>query len=85
MLIVHGECDLNVPVEDATLLRDHLLKEGNKEVELAIIPGADHSFQEVSGDEDLRLRERMTLGSIKRPYNSLYFQVLEGFLDRSLK
>jgi len=85
VLIVHGECDLNVPVEDATLLRDHLLKEGNKEVELAIIPGADHSFQEVLGDEDLRLRERMTLGSIKRPYNSLYFQVLEGFLDRSLK
>ncbi|WP_292539918.1 hypothetical protein [Methanothrix sp.] len=51
----------------------------------ANMPGTDHSFQEVPGDEDLRLRERMTPESFKRPYNSLYFQVLEGFLDRSLK
>lgn len=84
-LIVHGECDLNVPVEDAGMIREHLLKEGNMEVELAIIPGADHSFQEVPGDEDLRLRERMALESFNRPYTCHYFQVLERFLDRHLR
>ena len=30
-LIIHGECDLNVPVEDATSLRDYLIKKGNQE------------------------------------------------------
>ncbi len=81
-LIVHGEYDLNVPVEDAVSLRDYLEKRGNKEVEMAIIPGVDHSFQEVPDDGDLRLRERMSLESFHRPYSSTYFQVLEDFLRK---
>ncbi len=84
-LIIHGECDLNVPVEDAISLRDYLVKKGNKEVELAIISGTDHSFQEVPEDIDLRLRERMSLESFHRPYSSAYFQVLEDFLRRAFK
>ena len=85
VLIVHGECDLNVPVEDAISMRDYLMREGNRDVELAIIPSVDHSFQEVPDDEDLRLRERMNLESFHRPYSSAYFQVLERFLERALK
>jgi len=65
--------------------RDYLVREGNRDVELAIIPGVDHSFQEVPDDEDLRLRERMNLESFHRPYSNAYFQVLESFLNRSLR
>ena len=54
-------------------------------MELAIIPGADHSFQEVPADEDLRLRERMSLESFHRPYSSAYFQALEDFLRKAFR
>lgn len=51
---------------------------------LVIIPGADHSFQEIAEDEDLRFRERMSLESCKRPYCSAYFQTLLDFLKKAL-
>ena len=60
-LIIHGACDLNVPVEDATMIEEDLRKHGNDDVELAIIPEADHSFQEIAESEDQRLREGMSL------------------------
>jgi dienelactone hydrolase len=83
-LIIHGECDLNVPVDDATSIRDDLIKNGNRNVDLIIIPGADHSFQEIAEDLDLRLRERMSLESCKRPYCSEYFLTLSHFLKSTL-
>lgn len=83
-LIIHGECDLNVPVGDAKSIKDELIKNGNQNVDLVIIPGADHSFQEIALDEDLRLRERMSLESCKRPYCSAYFQTLLDFLKKAL-
>jgi hypothetical protein len=82
-LIMHGECDLNVPVGDAKLIKDELIKNGNQNVDLVIIPGADHSFQEIAEDLDLRLRERMSLESCKRPYCSAYFQTLLDFLKNA--
>ncbi len=83
-LIIHGECDLNVPVGDATVIKDDLIKNGNQNVDLLIIPGADHSFQEIAEDEDQRYRERMSLESFKRPYCSAYFRGLEDFLKKAL-
>lgn len=82
-LIIHGACDLNVPVEDAFMVEKELLAHGNRDVELAIIPGADHSFQAVP-EEDLRLQERMSLESFKRPYKEDYFQKVIDFLSRRL-
>jgi len=83
-LIIHGACDLNVPVEDAFMVERELRAKGNGNVELIIIPGADHSFQAVPDDEDLRLRERMSLESFRRPYKDDYFQSLMDFLSRCL-
>ncbi len=82
-LVVHGECDLNVPVEDAYMIERELRANG-VDVELVIIPNADHSFQEVAEDEETRLRERMSLESFKRPYRREYFDVLIDFLKRRL-
>lgn len=83
-LVIHGGCDMNVPVGDAISIQGELIKNGIKNVELAIIPSADHSFQEVPEDIDLRYKERMSLESFKRPYIHSYFQLLEGFLKRAI-
>jgi hypothetical protein len=82
--IVHGECDLNVPVEDAYMIERELRING-VDVELAVIPNSDHSFQEVAEDEETRLKERMSLKSFKRPYRREYFEALIDFLRRKLK
>ena len=83
-MIIHGDCDLNVPVEDAAMIEKDLRKHGNDDVELAIIPEADHSFQEIAESEDQRLRERMSLESFRRPYREEYFVALASFLKRWL-
>ena len=83
-LVIHGECDLNVPVQDAASIRNELIKNGNKQVGLVIIPGADHSFQEAAGSEDQRYKERMSLESFRRPFCDAYFRALEDFLRKAL-
>ncbi|MDM7912173.1 MAG: alpha/beta fold hydrolase [Methanotrichaceae archaeon] len=84
VLVIHGACDLNVPVDDAFMVERELREKGNENVELIIIPNADHSFQAVPEDEELRLRERMSLKSFRRPYKEEYFQSLIDFLRRWL-
>lgn len=84
VLIIHGDSDLNVPVEDAFKIRDALVKNGNDHVELCIIEGADHSFNIPPEDEDLRIMERMSLESFRRPYNEKYFKAIVVFLNKYL-
>jgi len=43
VLILHGENDVNVPVSQATLLRDRLTKL-HKDFEIKLFPGRDHSI-----------------------------------------
>lgn len=83
-LVIQGACDLNVPVDDAIQIERELRDCGNTGTHLAIIPGADHSFQIVPEDEEVRLRERMSLDSFRRPYSELYFRILADFLRRFL-
>jgi len=83
-LVIHGACDLNVPVGDASSIGSDLKAHGNEDVELVIVPESDHSFQKVPEDEDLRLRERMSLECFKRPYVECYFETLIDFLKRKL-
>ncbi|AKB17663.1 S9 family peptidase [Methanosarcina sp. WWM596] len=82
-LVIHGEYDLNVPLEDAYMI-ERELRSRSVSVELVIIPGSDHSFQKVPEDEDERLKERMSLECFKRPYNEEYFRVIVNFLKRNL-
>lgn len=81
-LVIHGDCDLNVPVGDASKVCNELHRYGNNQTELIIIPGADHSFQQAAEDEDTRLQERMSLDSFRRPYVESYFQSMINFLKR---
>ncbi len=82
VLILQGEMDLNVPVEDAHAIREELHRSRNNDVELQIIPGADHSFQKAPGNLDTRLREKFSQECFKRPYVEEYFRVLEDYLGR---
>ncbi|HDQ06443.1 MAG TPA: alpha/beta fold hydrolase [Candidatus Bathyarchaeota archaeon] len=79
-LIIHGKADLNVPVEDAERIKRELERKGNDIVKLVIIEDADHSFQETAQDEDIRLRERMSLSSFKNRYVESYFENMIDFL-----
>jgi dipeptidyl aminopeptidase/acylaminoacyl peptidase len=83
-LIIHGGCDLNVPAEDGAMIEQDLKSHGNDDVELVIIPEADHSFQEIAESEDQKLKERMSLESFRRPYREEYFQALTSYLNRRL-
>lgn len=84
VLVIHGACDLNVPVEDAFMIEQDLKEHGNKNVELVIIPDADHSFQQIAEPAELRLKERISLESFRRPYREEYFLAVVSFLKRWL-
>ncbi|MCW4023245.1 MAG: alpha/beta hydrolase [Candidatus Bathyarchaeota archaeon] len=84
-LIIHGDADLNVPVEDAIKIKEELNRNGNTNAKLVIINSADHSFQQAAPDYDTRIRERMSLASFKRPFVESYFQNIIDFLKKENK
>ena len=83
-LVIHGADDLNVPVEDCFATVQALWRAGNRDVELRVLPGADHSMQVTPDDPDERLRERMSFRSFLRPFHDLYPDVVTEFLVRRL-
>jgi len=83
-LVLHAADDLNVPVEDAFGTARTLWAAGNRDVELVVLPRADHSFQCTPDDEGERLRERMTMQSFLRPFHPRYPAVVVEYLARML-
>lgn len=81
-LVIHGTADYNVPPSDADRLVAALRDAGNRDVEQVWIDGVDHSFQEVPADEDLALREQLSLECFRRPYREEYFDGVIAFLQR---
>lgn len=83
-LVVHGADDLNVPVEDSLETIRALSDAGNRDGELRILARADHSMQQTPDDVDLRVRERLSMTSFRRPFHTLYPSVVTDFLTRCL-
>ena len=83
-LVLHAADDLNVPVEDSFATARTLWAAGNRDVELLVLPRADHSFQVTPADEEERLRERMTMQSFVRPFHPSYPAVIVDYLARTL-
>lgn len=83
-LIIHGADDLNVPVEDSFETVRSLWAAGNRDVELALLPRADHSFHSAPDDPDERLQGRMSMQSFRRPFHSRYPAVIVEYLERTL-
>jgi dienelactone hydrolase len=51
ILIVHGEGDAQVPLDDSKLLEAALAKSGHASTTLEIVPGMDHVLKQLSGDK----------------------------------
>ena len=66
-LVLHGGSDMNVRVEDCLSTYRALKDAGNDDVELAIVPGVDHSFQPIARDPRQRVWDRLSLATMARP------------------
>ena len=83
-LVLHSSEDLNVPVEDAFDTVAALWAAGNRDVELRILPGGNHSFQFDAEDYETRVREKITMQNFARPFDPLYPAVVIDYLARRL-
>ena len=83
-LVLHASEDLNVPVEDAFDTVRALWAAGNRDVELRVVPGANHSFQLDAEDYTTRVQEKITLKNFGRPFHPLYPGVVIDYLARKL-
>lgn len=83
-LVLHGAEDLNVPTEDAFETARALWAAGNRDVELRVIPGANHSFQLDADDYATRVREKITMKNFGRPFHQQYPGVVIDYLARKL-
>ncbi|MDE0375583.1 MAG: alpha/beta fold hydrolase [bacterium] len=84
-LVLHGAEDLNVPTEDAFETARALWAAGNRDVELRVIPGANHSFQLDAEDYATRVQEKITMKNFGRPFHPLYPGVVIDYLARRLR
>ncbi|MDE0232873.1 MAG: alpha/beta fold hydrolase [bacterium] len=83
-LVLHSSEDLNVPVEDAFDTVAALWAAGNRDVELRILPGGNHSFQFDAEDYETRVQEKITMQNFARPFDPLYPAVVVDYLARRL-
>jgi dipeptidyl aminopeptidase/acylaminoacyl peptidase len=85
-LVIHGERDLNVPVEDAFLVRHELIRTGNQDVAVVTVPGADHSMHVAPTgiSEETRILERLSHGSMRHPVSEFFVSTLIGWLKCKL-
>jgi pimeloyl-ACP methyl ester carboxylesterase len=84
VLVIQGDCDLNVPPDNCRKVATTLRAAGNRAVTLVVVPGADHSMQMAADDLETRLRERISFASFKRPYSEFFLGWLTSWLTEQL-
>lgn len=85
VLVIQGDKDMNVPPGDCYQVAQALRDAGNTDVTLIVVPGADHSMQIAPDDDELRLRERISMESFSRPYSEFFLTSLTGWLSQQLR
>jgi hypothetical protein len=86
-LVLHGDRDVNVPVEDCFEIVRALNEAGNENVTLVVVPGADHGMRIAPTDDDWEMRRlaRITRETHQHPLSEFFIQALTGWLvDRLL-
>jgi pimeloyl-ACP methyl ester carboxylesterase len=83
-LALAGEHDLNVPPDHALKAVEIMLKAGNTAATAVTIREADHSFQSVADSEAVRMRERHTFESFRRPYQSQAYEEMVTWLRKTV-
>ncbi|MCC7165532.1 MAG: alpha/beta fold hydrolase [Anaerolineae bacterium] len=84
VLVIQGDCDLNVPPDNCLKIAAALRAAGNPDVTLIVMPGADHSMQLAAQDPEIRLRERISFESFYRPFSELFLTFLATWLTVQL-
>lgn len=86
VLIVHGDRDLNVPVDDAWAARDALEESGNTRVTLVVVPGADHGMRVAPADLDEHARLELRISRDRsHPVSRFFLSAVSGWiLDQEL-
>ena len=81
VLVVHGDRDINVPVQQAHDSAAALRAAGNGDVTLAVVRGADHGMHVVSEavDDEEHLRNWMA-GEGRGPYSELFINTVVGWM-----
>ncbi len=83
-LALAGKEDLNVPSEHAWRIAQTINAAGNTNVAALLLSACDHSFQWLppDHDHDVAFRERYTLESFKRGYNTNVYAAMIGWLRK---
>ena len=76
VMALQGERDMNVPQNDALIIRDTLASRGNADVSAFIVPEADHNFQIAPDDFSLRLMQRFEFTSFSNDYSEEFYQAM---------
>ncbi|MEE8601776.1 alpha/beta hydrolase family protein [Euzebya tangerina] len=81
VMVIHGDRDINVPVQQAYDSAAALRAAGNPDVTLAIIRGADHGMHTIpeSVDADAHLRNWMA-GELDGPYSQQFITTVVGWI-----
>lgn len=68
VLVLQGDRDMNVPPEDGARIAARLSALGRTRVTHVTVAGGDHNYQAAPDDYETRLRERIDLSCLARPY-----------------
>ena len=80
VMALQGERDMNVPQNDALIIRDVLASRGNADVSAFIVPKADHNFQIAPDDFSLRIMQRFEFTSFSNDYSEEFYQAMIDWL-----
>ncbi|WP_108664124.1 alpha/beta hydrolase family protein [Euzebya rosea] len=79
VMVIHGDRDINVPVQQAHDSAAALRAAGNDDVTLVIVRGADHGMHAVAVDDEEHLRRWMT-GGDRGPHSELFIGAVTGWV-----
>jgi dipeptidyl aminopeptidase/acylaminoacyl peptidase len=81
-LVLHGDRDVNVPVEDCYEVVRALNEAGNRDVTLVVVPGADHGLRISPTDDDWETRKlaRVRRETDEHPVSEFFIRALTGWL-----
>jgi pimeloyl-ACP methyl ester carboxylesterase len=82
-LVMHGDRDVNVPVEDCYTIVQQISSSGNEDVTLVVVPRAGHGMRINPVDASLEERrlERITPDTPRHPLSGFFVHSMIGWLS----
>lgn len=83
-LVLQGDRDMNVPPGDGAVISERLNVLGQTRVTHITVPGGDHNYQAAPDDYEERLRERIDLSCLTRPYLDSAYDAALAWLSKQI-